>query len=71
MNDTTFRDATERVDNGLGDGGERLHVPIFILTRGQGLPLFEGLAAKQIELYRTRVLEGENGVTHTHYRVLR
>ena len=35
---------------------------------GQGRRLFEGLAAEQIELKRTRVLEGENGVTHLHYR---
>lgn len=36
---------------------------------GQGRRLFDGLAAKQIELERTRILEGENGVTHMHYRV--
>jgi dihydrofolate reductase len=38
---------------------------------GQGRRLFEGLAAEQIELERTRILEGEDGVTHMHYRVLR
>jgi dihydrofolate reductase len=38
---------------------------------GQGRRLFEGLAAEQIELERTRILEGENGVTHMHYRVQR
>jgi dihydrofolate reductase len=38
---------------------------------GQGRRLFEGLAADQIELERTRILEGENGVTHMHYRVQR
>jgi dihydrofolate reductase len=36
---------------------------------GQGRRLFDGLAAKQIELERIRILEGENGVTHMHYRV--
>jgi dihydrofolate reductase len=36
---------------------------------GQGRRLFEGLAGEQIELERTRVLEGEGGVTHIHYRV--
>ena len=36
---------------------------------GQGRRLFEGLAPEQIELERTRILEGENGVTHMHYRV--
>jgi len=38
---------------------------------GQGRRLFEGLAAEQIELERTRVLEGEGGVTHLRYRVKR
>jgi dihydrofolate reductase len=38
---------------------------------GQGRRLFEGLAAEQIELERTRVLEGDGGVTHMHYRVRR
>src|SRR5947209_9416731 len=38
---------------------------------GQGRRLFEGLAADQIELERTRILQGENGVTHMHYRVHR
>jgi dihydrofolate reductase len=38
---------------------------------GQGRQLFEGLAPEQIELERTRILEGENGVTHMHYRVQR
>jgi dihydrofolate reductase len=36
---------------------------------GQGRRLFEGLSPEQIELDRTRILEGENGVTHMHYRV--
>ena len=31
--------------------------------------VFEGLAPEQIELQRTRILEGEDGVTHMHYRV--
>jgi hypothetical protein len=38
---------------------------------GQGRHLFEGLAPEQIELQRTRILEGEGGVTHMHYRVQR
>ena len=46
-----------------------LHViPVFF---GQGRRLFEGLAFEQIELQRIRVLEGEGGVTHMHYRVQR
>jgi hypothetical protein len=38
---------------------------------GQGRRLFDGLPAQQIEFERTRVLEGEGGVTHVHYRVQR
>jgi hypothetical protein len=38
---------------------------------GRGRRLFEGLPAQQIELERTRVLAGEGGVTHVHYRVVR
>ena len=37
---------------------------------GQGRRLFENMDPEQIELERTRVLEGE-GVTHMHYRVQR
>lgn len=44
-----------------------LHVVPVVL--GQGRQLFEGLAPGQIELQRTRILEGEAGVTHMHYRV--
>jgi dihydrofolate reductase len=44
-----------------------LHVIPVLLGRGRRL--FEGLPPEQIELERTRVLEGENGVTHMHYRV--
>ncbi|HEY1521967.1 MAG TPA: dihydrofolate reductase family protein [Solirubrobacteraceae bacterium] len=46
-----------------------LHVIPVLL--GQGRRLFEDLAADQIELERTRILQGENGVTHLHYRILR
>lgn len=38
---------------------------------GQGRRLFDGLAAEQTELERTRILEGENGITHLRYRVRR
>jgi dihydrofolate reductase len=104
----------EGPDNGLGDGGHRLHqwspepepdrtvlsghlaggnvlvhgagtaqlalaagvldeleIHLIPVLFGQGRRLFEGLAAEQIELERTRILEGEGGVTHMHYRVRR
>jgi hypothetical protein len=38
---------------------------------GRGRRLFEGLHPEHIELERTRVLEGEDGVTHMRYRVKR
>ena len=53
---------------GLLDEMELHVVPVVF---GQGRRLFEGLAAEQIELERTRILEGEGGVTHMHYRVQR
>ena len=46
-----------------------LHVVPVLL--GQGRRLFEGLPPEHIELERTRVLEGEAGVTHLRYRVRR
>ena len=36
---------------------------------GQGRRLFDNLGARQIELERTRVLEGEGGVTHMRFRI--
>ena len=53
---------------GLLDELELHVVPVLF---GQGRRLFEGLAPEQIELERTRILEGEAGVVHMHYRVLR
>jgi dihydrofolate reductase len=52
---------------GLLDELELHVVPVLF---GQGRRLFENLAADQIELERTRVLEGD-GATHMHYRVKR
>jgi dihydrofolate reductase len=46
-----------------------LHVVPVIF--GQGRRLFDNLDPEQIELERTRILEGEGGVTHMHYRVQR
>jgi hypothetical protein len=33
--------------------------------------LFDNLDPEQIALERTRILEGEGGVTHMHYKVRR
>jgi dihydrofolate reductase len=46
-----------------------LHVVPVLL--GEGRRLFDHLPAETVELERTRVLEGEGGVNHLHYRVLR
>ncbi len=50
---------------------DELELHVIPVLFGQGRRLFEGLAPEQIELQRTRVLEGEGGVTHIHYRVQR
>ena len=49
---------------------DELELHLIPVLFGQGRRLFEGLAAEQIELERIRILEGENGVTHMHYRVI-
>jgi dihydrofolate reductase len=46
-----------------------LHVVPVLL--GQGRRLFDNLPAELVELERTRVRQGEGGVTHLHYRVRR
>ena len=48
---------------------DELELHVIPVLFGQGRRLFEDLAAEQIELERTRILEGEDGVTHMHYRV--
>jgi dihydrofolate reductase len=50
---------------------DELELHVVPVLFGQGRRLFDGLAAEQIELERTRVLAGEGGVTHMHYRVRR
>ena len=52
---------------GLLDELELHVVPVLL---GRGRTLFDH-KARPVELERTRVLEGEDGVTHLHYRVLR
>lgn len=42
-----------------------------VLLGGEGVRLFDGLPPQHIELERTRVLEGDGGMVHLHYRVLR
>jgi dihydrofolate reductase len=49
---------------------DELELHVIPVLFGQGRRLFDGLAPEQIELDRTRILEGEGGVTHMHYRVL-
>jgi dihydrofolate reductase len=48
---------------------DELELHVVPVLFGQGRRLFDGLPAEQIQLERTRVLEGEGGVTHMHYRV--
>jgi dihydrofolate reductase len=50
---------------------DELELHVVPVLFGQGRRLFEGLPAEQVELEPTRVLEGDGGVTHLHYRVLR
>jgi dihydrofolate reductase len=53
---------------GLLDEIELHLVPILL---GEGRRLFENLGVELPELERTRVLEGDGGVTHIRYRVCR
>jgi dihydrofolate reductase len=50
---------------------DELELHVVPVLFGQGRRLFDGLDAEQIELERTRVLEGDGGVTHMHYVVRR
>ncbi len=50
---------------------DELEIHLIPVLFGQGRRLFEGLDPAQIELERIRILEGEDGVTHMHYRVQR
>jgi dihydrofolate reductase len=48
---------------------DELELHVVPVLFGQGRRLFENMPAGQIELERTRILEGEDGVTHMRYRV--
>ena len=50
---------------------DELELHVIPVLFGQGRRLFEGLGPEHIELERTRILQGEAGVTHLHYRVER
>jgi dihydrofolate reductase len=50
---------------------DELEIHLIPVLLGQGRRLFDNLSPEHIELQRTRILEGEAGVTHMHYRVQR
>ena len=50
---------------------DELELHVVPVLFGQGRRLFDHMSAEQIELERTRVLEGQGGVVHMHYRVVR
>jgi dihydrofolate reductase len=50
---------------------DELEIHLIPVLLGQGRRLFDHLGPEHIELARTRLLEGEDGVTHMHYRVQR
>jgi dihydrofolate reductase len=50
---------------------DELEIHLIPVLLGQGRRLFDNLGPEHIELERTRVLEGEGGVVHMHYRVQR
>jgi dihydrofolate reductase len=50
---------------------DELEIHLVPVLLGQGRRLFDERGPEHVELERTRILEGEAGVTHIHYRVRR
>jgi dihydrofolate reductase len=50
---------------------DELELHVVPVLFGRGRRLFDHLHPEPLELTRTRILEGEGGVTHLHYRVER
>jgi dihydrofolate reductase len=50
---------------------DELEIHLIPVLLGQGRRLFDDRGPEHIELERTRIIEGEGGVTHMHYRVRR
>lgn len=50
---------------------DEIEIHLIPVLLGQGRRLFDNLGPEHVELERTRILEGEDGVTHMHYRVQR
>jgi dihydrofolate reductase len=50
---------------------DELEIHLIPVLFGQGRRLFDNLDPEHVELERTRILDGEGGVTHMHYRVRR
>ncbi len=50
---------------------DELEIHLVPVLLGQGRRLFDHMGPEHVELERTRILEGDGGVNHMHYRVRR